>query len=84
MCGLWAHANCEDINKDQYKAITTFSAVDNVVYYCHNNDCSNRVKFIINEWVKSKDTNKIDETVTNSTQKHLSNECQTLQKAVSD
>ena len=32
----------------------------------------------------NQDTNKIDEIVTNLTQKHLSNEYQTLQKAVSD
>ena len=55
-----------------------------MVYYCHNNDCSNCVKFIINEWAKSQDTCKIDEIVTNLTQKHLSNKYQTLQKAVSD
>ena len=84
LCGLWAHASCEGINKDQYKAITTFSAIENVVYYCRNNDCSNCVKFIINEWAKSQDTHKIDEIVTNLTQKHLSNEYQILQKAVSD
>ena len=84
LCGLWAHASCEGINKDQYKAITTFSALENVVYYCRNNDCSNRVKFIINEWAKSQDTCKIDEIVTNLTQKHISNEYQILQKAVSD
>jgi len=39
LCGLWAHASCEDISKDQYKAIKSLSGLDSVVYYRHNNDC---------------------------------------------
>ena len=84
LCGLWVHASCEDISKDQYKAIKTLSALDNIVYYCRNNDCRSRIKYITNEWVKSQDTSKIDEIVTNLTQQHISTEYQTIQKAVSD
>ena len=65
LCGLWAHASCERITRDQYRAITAFSTKDYVVYYCHTNDCSSRIKFITNEWVK----------FTNQTQWHLTNEC---------
>ena len=74
LCGLWAHASCEGITRDQYRAITAFSTIDNVVYYCRTNDCSSRIKFITNEWVK----------FTNQTQQHLINEYQTLQRAVTE
>ena len=84
LCGLWAHASCEDISKDQYKAIKTLSALDNIVYYCRNNDCSSRIKYITSEWVKSQDSSKIDKIVTNLTQQHISKEYQAIQKAVSD
>ena len=84
LCGLWAHASCEGISRDQYKAIKALSALDNIVYYCCINDCSSRIKFITNEWVKFQDRSKIEEIVSSLTQQHLSNEYQTLQKAVSD
>jgi len=73
-----------DISKDQYKAIKSLSGLDNVIYYCRNNNCRSRVKYITSEWVKSQDTSKVEEIVTNLTQQHISKEYESIQKAVSD
>jgi len=83
LCGLWADASCEDISKDHYKAIKMLSTVDNMVYYCHTNDCSSCIKYITNEWVKSRDSSKI-EVVSNLAQQYISKEYQAIQKTVSD
>ena len=84
LCGTWAHANCENITRDQYKAITSLSSLNNLVYYCHSHDCINRVKSIISDWIKANGTSEIKEVVTGLTQQYLSSEHSALQKAVSD
>ena len=33
LCGLWVHTSCEGITRDQCRAITAFSTIDNMVYY---------------------------------------------------
>jgi len=72
LCGLCTHASCRDISKNQYKAIKSLSGLDSVVHYCHNNDCRSHIKYITSEWVKSQDTTKVDEIVTNLMQQHIS------------
>ena len=49
LCGTWEHANWENISRDQYKAITPFSSLNNLVYYCQVHDCLNHVKNIISD-----------------------------------
>ena len=66
------------------KAIKSLSGLDNVIYYCRNNNCRNRIKYITSEWVKSQDTSEVEELVTNLTQQHISKEYESIQKAVSD
>ena len=34
LCGLWAHASCENVTREQYKAIKSLSTLNNLVYYC--------------------------------------------------
>ena len=41
LCGNWAHANCENITRDQNKTIKALSSLHNLVYYC--NTCANFV-----------------------------------------
>ena len=67
LCGTWAHANYENITRDQYKAITSLSSLNNLVYYCHSHDCINRVKSIISDWIKANGTSEIKEVVTGLT-----------------
>ena len=33
LCGNWAHANCENITRDQNKTIKTLSSLHSLVYY---------------------------------------------------
>ena len=49
LCGTWAYSNCENISHDQYKAITSLSSLNNLVYYCQVHDCVNCVKNIISD-----------------------------------
>ena len=69
---------------DQYKAIMSLSGLENVIYYCRNNDCRNHVKYINSEWVKSQDASEVEEIVTNLTQQHIWKEYEFIPKAVSD
>ena len=62
LCGTWAHANRENISRGQYKAITSLSSLNNLVYYCQMHDCVNHVKNIIS------DRSDIKEVVTSLTQ----------------
>ena len=72
------------INIILYKAITSLSSLNNLVYYCHSHDCINRVKSIISDWIKANGTSEIKEVVTGLTQQYLSSKHSALQKAVSD
>ena len=48
LCGLWVHAACEGLNKDQFRLLNQLSqSVDNVVYFCNLNQCIARHKQII-------------------------------------
>ena len=84
LSGTRAHVICDNITHDQYKAITSLSSFNNLVYYCHSHDCINHVKNIISEWIKTNGMSEIKEVVTSLTQQYLSSEHSTLQKAVSD
>ena len=46
LCGMWAHATCECISREQFKAIKSLSSLSNIVYYCQANDCASRIKNI--------------------------------------
>jgi len=84
LCGMWAHATCEGISKEQFKAIKSLSSLSNIVYYCQVHDCSSRIKNITVDWVQSRDGSQIDTTVSDLTKKHLTAEHSTIQEAVSD
>ena len=84
LCGMWAHATCDGISREQFKAIKNLSSLNNFVYYCQVNDCANRIKNITAEWVKSHDASQIETIVSDLTKKHLTTEFATIQKAVCD
>jgi len=55
LCGQWVHASCEGIKRDQYRQFSQLAAsLQNISYYCKLNDCTNRVKVIVGEWIHSK------------------------------
>ena len=60
------------------------SSLSNIVYYCQINDCANRIKDITAEWVHSHDASQIESIVSDLTNKHLTTEYSTIQKAVCD
>ena len=83
LCGMLAHATCECISREQFKAIKSLASLSNFVYYCQVNDCASRIKNITNDWVQSHVSPQIESIVSDLTKEHLSKECSTLQKTVS-
>ena len=81
LCGMWAHASCEGISCEQFKAIKSLSSLNNFVYYCKVNDCAGHITV---NWVKSHDLSQIETIVSDLTKKHITSEYSTIQKAVSD
>jgi len=69
LCGMWAHATCEGISREQFKAVKTLSSLSNFVYYCRVNDCANRIKNITVDWVQSRDALNIESTVSELTKR---------------
>jgi len=81
---MWAHAMCEGISREQFKAVKSLSSLSNFVYYCQINDCANRIKNITVDWIQSHDVLNIESTVSDLTKEHLTSEHSTIQKAMSD
>jgi len=71
-CGVWAHANCENISHDQFKAIKSFSSLHNFVYYCQANDCDSRIKTITIEWIQSRASPQTNAEAADITKQQLS------------
>ena len=84
LCGNWAHANCENITRDQYKIIKTLSSLHNLVYYCNTHDCTSRIKNIVSEWIQTHHSSEIKKVVEDLSKQYISSEHGALQKAVSD
>ena len=86
MCCMWVHATCDNVTKEQYKAIKSLSPLRNSMYYCNINNCLDRFNSITSEWIKYQANNstQLETVVTNLTQQYLSTEHVALQKAVSD
>ena len=53
LCGMWAHATCECISHEQFKAVQSLSSLSNFVHYCQVNDCASRIKNITIDLVQS-------------------------------
>jgi len=49
---MWVHADCENINEQQYKAIENLSELGNSVYFCTINNSMTRFRNIKNEWIQ--------------------------------
>ena len=86
MCCMRVHAACDNVTKEQYKAIKSLSPLRNSMYYCNINNCLDRFNSITSEWIKYQayDSTQLETVVTNLTQQYLSTEHDALQKAVSD
>jgi len=54
LCGHWVHASCEGIKRDQYRQLSQLASSLQNIYYCKLNECANRVKLIVGEWIHSK------------------------------
>ena len=84
LCGVWAHANCEGVSRDQFKAIKSLSSLRNFVYYCQVNDCASRIKNITVEWIQSRASPQTDAEAADIAKQQLSSEYNIIQKAVTD
>jgi len=45
LCSSWVHASCEGFSKKQYSSIN--QSLDNMMFYCHLNNCVTRSKQFI-------------------------------------
>ena len=82
--GNWAHANCENIMRDQYKIIKMLSSLHHLVYYCNTHDCTSCIENIVSEWIQTHHSSQIKKVVEDLSKQYLSSEHGALQKAVSD
>jgi len=71
---VWAHATCEGISREHFKAIKSLSSLSNFVYYCQAKYYVSRIKNIAIEWVQSHVSPQIDTVVLNIPKEHLSTE----------
>jgi len=66
LCGHWVHASCEGIKRDQYCQLSQLaSSLQYISHYCKLNECANRVKLIVGEWMHSKAEDSDAETSNN-------------------
>ena len=81
LCGMWAHATCDGILREQFKAANSLSSLSN---HCQIDDFANHMKNITIDWVQSHDASKIESIVSDLIKEHLTTEHSTIQKAVSN
>jgi len=81
---MWAHATCEGISREYFKAIESLSSLSNYIYHCQANDCACCIKNITIEWVQFHVSLQIESAVADITKKHPSTEYTIIQKAVTD
>ena len=66
LCGHWVHASCECIKCDQYRQFSQLtSSLPNILYYCKQNECANRIKVIVGKWIHSEAGDSDAETSNN-------------------
>ena len=86
LCCMWVHADCENINEQQYKAIKNLSELGNSVYFCAINNCMTHFRSITNEWIRHQACGSSQPSIPTLSDniESLTSTYNTIEKAVSD